>query len=59
MNQNNLTNNNTSKPYNPPNIDLLMGPHFDFEKVNDHIDTEKKQKKDPFNFVNDLLKAKK
>ena len=47
------------KPYESQNIDVLMGSHFDYSKVNDHIDASKTNgQKDHFSFVNDLLKKK-
>lgn len=41
-------------------LDSFMGNHFNYQKVNEHIDVNKNAgQKDHFSFVNDMLKTKK
>jgi hypothetical protein len=43
--------------YDSGNLDHLLKNNFNYDKVNNHVDTGK-QKKDPFCFVDDMLKKK-
>jgi hypothetical protein len=44
---------------NSLNINILKNNQFDYDKVNQYIDSKSNGEKDHFSFVNDLLKTKK
>ena len=59
-NQNFGSTNGSNKPYETTNIDQIMSSQFDYNKVNQYMDSSKSNgEKDHFSFVNDLLKTKK
>lgn len=58
-NQNYKPNNGEINFDNSVNINSLKNKQFDYDKVNQYIDSKNSGEKDHFSFVNDLLKTKK